>query len=156
MMKPATSVFPQHGFTLLETMVALLIFSVGLLGLAGMQMAGMQSNHGAMMRTIATQHSYNMAERVRSSRAGFIVEDDASVKSCSLNTCTTVAATDYDSWITAINNSLPSGDGQVSALGGGVFQITVRWDENRTGADGLDCPPKSSQDLQCIQLTIIP
>lgn len=61
----------QQGFTLLEVMVALLIFSVGLLGLAGMQMAGMQSNHGAMLRTLAIQQAYDMADRIRSNRAGF-------------------------------------------------------------------------------------
>ena len=46
----------QTGFTLIEAMVALLIFSVGLLGLAGMQMSGMQNNHSASVELSQDQY----------------------------------------------------------------------------------------------------
>lgn len=152
----------QAGFTLVEVMVALLILSVGLLGMAGLQMEGMNSNHDAMLRTIATQHAADMSERIRSSRGGFIVTDAAGTESCNDNgNCPPRVQSDFDAWTTTIANTLPSGDGRVIALGNAAagtntIQITVRWDENGTGANQRNCPPISPLDLQCVQIPVIP
>ena len=43
-----------RGFTLLETMIALVIFSIGLLGLAGLQATSIKFNQSAYLRTQAT------------------------------------------------------------------------------------------------------
>ncbi len=138
-MNNMTRTHTQHGFTLIEAMVALVIFSVGLLGLAGMQMAGMQSNHSAMMRTIATQHSYSMAEKIRSRKADLPVWAD-----------------DLDGWNALLGNALPSGAGTVTAMGGGSVRMTVRWDEDRSGAVGTGCDAADPLDLKCLRLTIFP
>lgn len=53
------------GFTLLEVMVALVVMSVGLLSLAGMQVIGLRTNHSAYMRTQATILSYDIVDRMR-------------------------------------------------------------------------------------------
>ena len=57
----------SSGFTLLEVMVAMLIFAVGMLGLAGIQAISLQNNNTAYLRTIAMQQSYNMSDLLRSS-----------------------------------------------------------------------------------------
>ena len=44
---------PLAGFTLLEVLIAMLILSVGLLGLAGLQATGIKTNHSAYMRSQA-------------------------------------------------------------------------------------------------------
>jgi type IV pilus assembly protein PilV len=53
------------GFTLLEVMVALLVFSIGLLGLAGLQASSLQNNKTADMRSVAIIAAHDMAERIR-------------------------------------------------------------------------------------------
>lgn len=149
----------QQGFTLVEVMVALVIFSVGLLGLAGLQMAGTQSNHNAMMRTIATQNAYDMSERVRSNSSGFTggaYDNLSGAAACGTPPCASIADDDYRVWSQTLANSLPSGSGQVTGIVGAVV-ITVRWDENRTGVIRQNCPPTDPLlDLQCIQLLVVP
>lgn len=53
------------GFSLIEVLVALLIFSLGLIGLAGLLVMSTQANHGAFVRTQATFLAQNMADRMR-------------------------------------------------------------------------------------------
>lgn len=54
----------QHGFTLLEVLVALTIFAVGLLGIAGVQIRSMEYNAGSNTRTVATAIAQGVLEDV--------------------------------------------------------------------------------------------
>ena len=60
----------QSGFTLLEIMVAIVVLSLGLLGLAGLQAASLRNNQTAYYRSIATQQAYDIADRLRANLAG--------------------------------------------------------------------------------------
>jgi len=153
----------QSGFTLLEVMIALVIFSIGLLGLAGLQAGGLRSNTQAQLRTIATIQAYDMAERIRSNPRGVIDGNYNALDSatptagdCISNTCTAaeMATYDYYEWELHTQNVLPSGHGTVSsaAVGGGatrLFTITVMWDEERTGVNGTGCSGDPTVDLKC-------
>lgn len=55
----------QSGFSLLELLVALVIFSVGLLGIAGLQVVSKQSSYESQQRTIASQVAYALLEDMR-------------------------------------------------------------------------------------------
>ena len=63
---------PAHsdGVTLIEILVAILILSFGLLGSAGLQMAGLRAAVGANQRTTATLLAYDAADRMRANKAG--------------------------------------------------------------------------------------
>ena len=64
-----------HGFTMLEVLVAILVVSLGLLGLAGLQTVGLRNNTSSAQRTIATQLAYDIADRMRGNYAGFLSGD---------------------------------------------------------------------------------
>lgn len=51
-------------FTLIEVMVALLVLSVGLLGLAGLQLHALQYTHSSYQRTLVNIQALDMAERM--------------------------------------------------------------------------------------------
>ena len=57
--------FVQRGFSLIEMLVALIVFSVGLLTVAGMQTISKQANFEALQRTAASQIAYGLLEDMR-------------------------------------------------------------------------------------------
>ena len=59
----------QDGFTLLEVLIALLVLSIGLLGLAALQTVGLRSNQMANLRTLATQRAYDISDQMRATRS---------------------------------------------------------------------------------------
>jgi type IV pilus assembly protein PilV len=158
---------PNHtrGFTLLEVMIALVIFSIGLLGLAGLQARGLQSNSTAQNRTTAMILAYDMANRLRANPAGVAAGDYNNLDStnptagdCISAACTAaqMATYDYYEWQQTINNALPKGHGTVTGGATPPFTITVMWDEERTGATGTACSGNPSVDLKCYSMTFEP
>ncbi len=60
----------DNGFTLLEVLIALLVFSLGLMGLAGLLVVSVQTNHSAYLRTQASFLAQSMADRMRANVLG--------------------------------------------------------------------------------------
>lgn len=67
------------GFTLIEILIALVIFSIGLLGLAGMQLRGSEGTNMAYQRSQATLIATDMAERMHANKAGILAGDYATM-----------------------------------------------------------------------------
>ena len=54
----------NQGFTLIEVLVAVLVFSFGLLGIAGMMTISVKSNHNGYLRSQANFLAENMVDRM--------------------------------------------------------------------------------------------
>jgi len=52
------------GFTLIEILVALVILSIGLLGVAGLQFRSLQNSHASYERSIVTLQAKDLVERM--------------------------------------------------------------------------------------------
>ncbi|MDA0680519.1 MAG: type IV pilus modification protein PilV [Proteobacteria bacterium] len=76
-MRLTNSVTAQSGFSLLELLVSLVIFSVGLMGVAGLQIVSKQSNYESQQRTIASQVAYALLEDMRTNGAAISVYQSA-------------------------------------------------------------------------------
>lgn len=59
----------QAGFSLLEVLIAVVVFSIGLLGLASLQVMGMKLTSDSLNRTIATLLANDMIDRMRANVA---------------------------------------------------------------------------------------
>jgi type IV pilus assembly protein PilV len=151
---PAPYRFPtrsSRGFSLLEVMVALLVLSIGLLGLAGLQTFSLKFNHQSYERTQATLLIYDIMDRITANplaaRAG--VFDSVPVgaaastytasPSCQTSGCAPndLASYDLNSWKLQLESSkvLAQGTGSVvranpGDLTGCIYDITVNWVEN--------------------------
>jgi len=55
----------SRGFTLLEVLIALVVFSLGMLGLAALMVMSVRTNHSAFLRTQASFLGQGMADRMR-------------------------------------------------------------------------------------------
>jgi type IV pilus assembly protein PilV len=129
----------QSGFTLLEVLVAIVVVSLGMLGLAGLQAATLRNNQIAYYRGIAIQQTYDMADRIRANQAGVtagaynnLTATIPADPDCFTNTCSSaqMAVADHSQWNNNNARMLPAGTGTVVAAAGGAFDITVSWNEN--------------------------
>ena len=60
----------QRGVSLVEVLIAVLIFSLGMIGLGGLLIFATQSNHVAFLRTQVTFLAHNMADRMSANPIG--------------------------------------------------------------------------------------
>ncbi|MBK8507293.1 MAG: type IV pilus modification protein PilV [Candidatus Competibacteraceae bacterium] len=119
------------GFTLLEILVAILILSIGLLGLASLQASGLRSNHSGYLRSKATIFAYEMADRLRANRATAIAGNYNIVFSADPPSGTAIQNVDRRDWLTALAASLPSGDGKIDCSNTGLCMLEIEWVDNR-------------------------
>lgn len=61
-----------RGFTLLEVLIAIVIFSIGLFGIAGLQASGMRYTQASQLRQVAVSQAEALADRMRANPAGFV------------------------------------------------------------------------------------
>ena len=66
------------GFSLLEVLIALVVLSVGLLGLAALQAAGLRGSSSAFQRSQAVVLASDIADRMRVNRQGLSYFEDGS------------------------------------------------------------------------------
>jgi type IV pilus assembly protein PilV len=66
----SAAAIPQRGFSLIEVLIALLVLSVGLLGLAMLQIQGFRFNTNSYQRTQATMLANDIIDRIRANKAG--------------------------------------------------------------------------------------
>jgi len=160
----------QSGFTLLEVLIALLVLSIGLLGLAALQTTGLRSNQMASMRTLATQFTYDITDRMRSNPVGVAngeyVVARTTTPSASIAPWTggNLALTDLTEWRANIANRLPGGISEITvcdtttvpACADVTHIVTVYWNESRRDTSSVpatfNCPPLTSQDFRCFRL----
>jgi len=151
-----------QGFSLIEVLVTIVVVSIGLLGLAGLQATALRNNQSAYFRTQATILANEYADILRTNRPqaeaerfGDPADDgvDFTTVNHGLSTtsgCETIAGcsagdmadTALANWIESLENVLPSGVATVSRSGD-VYDLTITWVDDRTDVDGDASTTKS-------------
>jgi len=125
------------GFTLIEVLIALIILSVGMLGIAGLYVHSMQAGRTSILRHNAVTLVGDIADRIRANpRAGPVYALGGANNNCvdgGIN-CTLgqMAANDIFLWDQQAANTLPNGAVNIVFDNGVVpptYQITVAWTE---------------------------
>ncbi|MFK7795145.1 MAG: type IV pilus modification protein PilV [Gammaproteobacteria bacterium] len=142
-----------QGFSLIEVLIALIVLSVGLLGLANLQGQSISSSYNAHLRTQATSLARNVIDRMRANRT--LAAETESYQTdfetppedgldCSSNNCDAADIAKYDlkEWKCNLGMysdepicaglvsqvTLPNGEGQIESEDAtGQTKVTVRW-----------------------------
>ena len=159
-MKLRTGISPQAGFSLVEVMVALIVVSVGMLGIAKMQALALASTGTAKMRSLAAIQAASLAATMHADRAywagiganltvtvlpngtitgnGTQITAPASHCSAVATPCTSaqIAAQDLSDWAAGVNGTLPNDTATITcnidATGSNPVNCTIQlvWTEN--------------------------
>lgn len=140
--RSAGLVRPVHvtarGVTLIEVLVAVLVISIGLLGLAALQVAALQANETSYQRSQATNLAYDVIDRMRTNRTdalggnydtNFTAAPDCAIPSAGSD----LAETDLNEWRMALACGLPNGEGFIdvdtnpAGSGNNLVTVTIRW-----------------------------
>jgi type IV pilus assembly protein PilV len=128
--------FPSrsHGFTLLEVLIALLVLSFGLLGLAALQAYSVKANQSANFRSQATALANMMLDNIRANRVNLsqYYANDYVVGDCfGVPPATPPAAFELGEWQREISCLLPNGRGAVAPISANEVAVCIRWSDER-------------------------
>jgi len=115
-----------RGFTLVELLIALLVLSIGMLGIAALFAESLQAGRSAQLRTQAVSIAADLADRIRANHvsAGAYAGAGTGAR----------AVADLSEWNALIAAQLPGGLGEVRFLAGAPatpssYTIRVSWIE---------------------------
>jgi type IV pilus assembly protein PilV len=134
----------HRGFSIVEALVALVVMSVGMLGIAGLYVASLKAGRTAVLRTQAVNLAADIADRIRANRIATNAYDTALTAPCSVpgggatpaqTTARNLAAVDTCQWRRAVQAALPASNAQITYVAGNpvgmpnVYVVTVTWTE---------------------------
>ena len=125
------------GFTLIEVLIALIIMSVGMLGIAGLYVHSMQAGRTSMFRHHAVTLAGDVADRIRANTRAFGAYTGGGVNNNCVDggiDCTNLemAANDIFLWQQQAAAYLPGGTVGIVFDNGVVpptYEITITWNE---------------------------
>lgn len=127
-----------RGFTLIEVLIALIILSVGMLGIAGLYVHSMQAGRTSLFRHNAVMLAGDVADRIRANPraaaayAGAGLNNNCAPPAAVNCTPPEMAANDIFLWNQQAADTLPNGAVAVAfdnAVVPPTYQITVSWTE---------------------------
>jgi type IV pilus assembly protein PilV len=134
----------QQGVGLIEVLVAVLVLSIGFLGMAALQVKALSTNNGAMARSMVTVASYSILDAMRADRNSAINGNYNGTVTAS--TCQSaggsLAGTQLNLWCDELGKRLGVTDstkGTVNCVpmwNTANCTITVEFDDSRAGAEG--------------------
>lgn len=124
--------FAQRGVGLVEILVAVLVLSIGLLGLAGLQVRTLRNGQSALERGVAVVESHAIIDAMRSDLINAVENDAYELEHTDTPpTGTTFAETVLRNWRNNLVSSLGTGATGRVACNGGLCTIEVMWNDER-------------------------
>jgi type IV pilus assembly protein PilV len=130
----------QRGVGLIEVLIALLVLSFGMLGMAGLQMWSLKYNQSAMQRGMAVVETHTIADAMRADRAAAMNNQFDISFDTQPPTGNTFAQQSVRTWRESLETALGPGAAGDVDCNGALCTIRVRWDDSR----GMNTPPDAN------------
>lgn len=123
-----------RGVSLIEILVAIVILSIGLLGLARLQGNALKANHSAYMRAQASMMAHEMLDIIRvdrNSAAGGSYSGNFTIPP---ETNNQLANNELSRWVFYVTSRLPDSSADIEvtgAPGAEIVTISISWDDSR-------------------------
>jgi type IV pilus assembly protein PilV len=132
----------QRGSSMVEVVVTIFIFSIGLLGLGSLQINALKFQKTSSQMSEVTQSAYDLSERIRANGQGAsgtaysyetkyatTVASPTLVPGCAIKICTSdeVAHIDVANWLRNLSNRLHDGAGYVIKNSVGGYDVIIMW-----------------------------
>ncbi|WP_397608482.1 type IV pilus modification protein PilV [Silanimonas sp.] len=123
----------QGGASLIEVMIAVLIMSIGLLGVAAMQATALKNSQSALERSQAVIESYAILDAIRANQEAGRNGSYTRGMTCSAPAGADLVNGDLGRWITSMKASLGADAcGAVNCVAATrTCTVTVRWNDSR-------------------------
>lgn len=131
----------QHGFSMLEVLITLVIIAIALLGTAGLQLYAMRMGQGGQYRTQAIFLASDITERMEANKAEAVLGSYAVAATSAVGAAATLcdgaacsspqlAAWDINQWGTNLTNVLPQPTWSITTAGVAnpiTYTIVISW-----------------------------
>ncbi|QDF98333.1 type IV pilus modification protein PilV [Azoarcus sp. DD4] len=124
----------QGGFSLLEVLIGVVVFAIGLLGMASLQMNALKNNHSSSLRMQAVVLSYFMFDAMRANRADVESGNYNLAKTCEIPAPgSTLVANDQRYWLERLKEALGNAESTCGEIecDGMNCSVRVYWDDSR-------------------------
>ncbi len=141
----------QHGVSMIESLVALLVLAIGIMGLAGLQTRSLIETRLTNARANALLLANDLTERMRLNRAAALGDAPYTTNAntwndalpavpdgtCRDNPCTPAQLRDMDlrEWRILVTQLLPGGQARIEAPVNDQIRVTFRWRNTLRGSE---------------------
>lgn len=140
----------QRGVGLIEVLIALLVLSFGMLGMAGLQMWSLKYNQSAMERGMAVVQTHTIADAMRADRAAALRGEFNIAMDADPPTGSTFPLVSLSAWRQSLRVALgATATGEVEC-NGARCDIRVRWDDTR----GTNTTPDADGNTATVNQTV--
>lgn len=133
----------QSGVGLIEVLMAVLVLSIGFLGVAALQAVSLSTNNSAMARSAATINTYSILDAMRADSDAAKAATYNTTVPIAANACpavsTSFASIQLNQWCSQLGQTLgavASTTGSINCSGTGECLVTVTFDDSRAGTGG--------------------
>ncbi len=157
----------QRGISLIESLVALVIAAMGILGILGVQMRTLTDTQTTVRRAQAIRLIEDLSERMKVSPNALMSikayeseygekGSSLSADSCDSSTCTPAQQAKYDlkQWKTTVETALPAGQASIFLAPGEtadpnrrLLGVMIAWRENEIAISDVDDKKKQRENI---------
>jgi len=146
----------QRGVGLIEVLISLLVLSIGMLGLAGLQLFSLRNNQGAMERSMAVVETHSIVDAMRADRASALAGAFDTGGESETESGTSFASQSLATWQENLSKTLGSTargtvECEISGANAGVCTIRVTWSDDRSvGSTADERQTTSAREIETV------